>query len=223
MFIRKSKQHKSNSYVSLKEVIDDVLYPAKLHFFSYFAYLLEPFLLHYQNDSPMVPFIHDDLFNLLSSLVQVIIRPEILEKCTTLFDLKKVDLGKKENVMKANHFSIGFATSQLIHDLKRRDSVSSSDILNFRRDIYKFVQVTVNKISDRFPVGSAIICNANVFNPTKMISAPSENLLIKARNLLKRLLNLKILTPTSCNKSLSEFNDFLRDDVKKYNDKFSCL
>ena len=55
-------------------------------------------------------------------------------------------------VMKANHFNIGFAASQLIHDLKRRDSVSSSDILNFRRNIYKFVQVTVNKIFERFPV-----------------------------------------------------------------------
>ena len=77
----------------------------------------------------MVLFIHDDLFNLLSSLVQIIIKPEILEKCTTLFDLKKADLGKKKNIMKANHFNTGFAAS---HDLKHRESVPSSDILNFR-------------------------------------------------------------------------------------------
>ena len=182
----------------LKEVIDDVLYPAKLHFFSFFAYLLEPFLLPYQTDNPVVLFIHYDLFNILSRLAQVIIKLEMLEKCTTLFDLKKVDLGKKENIMKANCFNIGFAASQLIHDLKRRDSVSSSDILNFRRNIYKFVQVTVNKIFERFTVRSVIICNANVFNPTKMISESSENLYIKARNLLKKLLNLRILTPISC-------------------------
>ena len=179
----------------LKEVIDDVLYPAKLHFFSFFAHSLEPFLLHYQTNNPMVPFIRDGLFNLLSSLVQVIIKLEILEKCTTLFDLKNVDLGKKENIMKANHFNIGFAASQLIHDLKYRDSGSSSDILNFRWDVYEFVQVTVNKIFERFPVGSFIICNANVFSSTKIIVEPSENLHIKARNLLRRLLNLKILTP----------------------------
>ena len=134
-----------------------------------------------QTDTPMVLFIHDDLFNLLSSLVQVIIKLEIPEKCTTLFDLKKADLGKKENIMKANHFNIGFAAS---HDLKRKDSVSSSDILNFRQDIYEFVQVTVNKIFECFPVGLAIIYNANVFNQTKLISEPSENLLIQARNLL---------------------------------------
>ena len=41
--------------------------------------------------------------------------------------------------MKANHFHIGFAANQLIHDLKRRGSVSSSDILNLRQDIYEFV------------------------------------------------------------------------------------
>ena len=125
--------------------------------------------------------------------------------------------------MKANHFNTGFAASQLIHDLKPRDSVSSSDILNFGQEIFEFVQVTVNKIFERFPVESAIICNVNVFNPTKMISEPSENLHIKARNLLRRLLNLKILILTSCDKSLSEFKDFLRDDVKKYNDKFAMF
>ena len=52
---------------------------------------------------------------------------------------------------------------------------ASSDILNFRRDIYEFVQVTVNKIFECFPVGLAILCNASVCNPTKMISEPSEN------------------------------------------------
>ena len=62
-----------------------------------------------------------------------------------------------------------------------------------------------------------------MFNPTKIISEPSENLHIKAKNLLRRLLNLKILIPTSCDKSLSEFKIFLRDDVKKYNDKFATF
>ena len=62
-----------------------------------------------------------------------------------------------------------------------------------------------------------------MLNPIKMISEPSENLHIKARNLLRRLLNLKILTPTTCDKSLSEFKDFLRDNVKKYNDKFATF
>ena len=113
----KSKQPKLNSYVYLKEVIDDVLYPAKLNFFRFFAHLLEPFLLHYQTDNPIALFIHDDLFSLLSSLFQVI-QYGILEKCTALLDLKKVDLRRKENIMKANHFNIGFAASQLIHDLK---------------------------------------------------------------------------------------------------------
>ena len=89
---------------------------------------------------------------------------------------------------------------------------------------YEFVQVTVvNKIFESFPVGLAIICNANVFSPIKMISEPSENLHIKARNLLRRLLNLKILTLTSCDKCLSEFKDFLRDDMKKYRDKFAIF
>ena len=117
--------------------------------------------------------------------------------------------------MKANHFNIRFAASQLIFDFKCKDLVSSSDILNFRQDIYQFVKVTVNKILEHFPDGLAIICNANMFDPTKMTSRPTENFHIKARNLLRGPLNLKILTPTYCDNSLSELKDFLRNNVKK--------
>ena len=53
-----------------------------------------------------------------------------------------------------------------------------------------------------------------MFDLTKITSEPSLHLLIKARNLLRRLLNLKILPSTSCDKSLSEFKDFVRDDVR---------
>ena len=83
---------------------------------------MQPFLLHYQTDNPVVLFIHDDLFNLLSSLLQVIIKVEIL-KSVPLYDFKKVDIGKKENIMKANHFTVGFAASQLIHEFKHRQCV----------------------------------------------------------------------------------------------------
>ena len=76
--------------------------------------------------------------------------------------------------MKANHFNIGFTATQLICDFKHKDSVSSSDILNCRQDIYEFITGYCYKIFKHFPLELAIIWNMNVFDPTKMIPEPED-------------------------------------------------
>ena len=97
----KSKQPKSKSFEAVKDAIDDVLYPAKLSFFSHFAGLIQPFLTCYQSDKPMIPFLHDDIFNLVFSLLQIVVKPDKLQECETMSDLKKIDLGKKGKLVKS--------------------------------------------------------------------------------------------------------------------------
>ena len=97
----KSKQPKSKSFEAVKDAIDDVLYPAKLSFVSHFAGLIQPFLTCYQSDKPMIPFLHDDIFNLVFSLLQIVVKPDKLQECETMSDLKKIDLGKKGKLVKS--------------------------------------------------------------------------------------------------------------------------
>lgn len=54
-----------------------------------------------------------------------------------------------------------------------------------------------------------------------MISEPFENFHKEIWNLTRKLLNLKFLNTTFCEKSLSEFKDSLISDMKKLNDKLS--
>ena len=97
----KSKQPKSKSFEAVKDAIDDVLYPAKLSFVSYFAGLIQPFLTCYQSDKPIISFLHDDIFNLVFSLLQIVVKPDKLQECETMSDLKKIDLGKKGKLVKS--------------------------------------------------------------------------------------------------------------------------
>ena len=98
----KSKQPKSKSFEAVKDAIDDVLYPDVLFcFVSYFAGLIQPFLTCYQSDKPMIPFLHDDIFNLVFSLLQIGVEPDKLQECETMSDLKKTDLGKKRKLVKS--------------------------------------------------------------------------------------------------------------------------
>ena len=209
----KSKQPKSKSFEAVKDVIDDVLYPAKLSFVSYFVGLIQPFLTCYQSDKPMIPFLHDDIFNLVFSLLQIVVKPDKLQECETMSDMKKIDLGKKENLLKACDFNTGFVSTQFIKEPKRKDKVSSHEVLSYKRNVYEFVVSAVEKMFDRIPVESAIICNAIVFNPAKMIATQTDELHKKAKGLLTKFINLNILTATACDQILKEYKEFLRNDI----------
>ena len=57
----KSKRPKSKSYEHLNSAVEDLLTPGKLQFFSFFASLFEPFLVMYQTNQPMIPYMYNDL------------------------------------------------------------------------------------------------------------------------------------------------------------------
>ena len=78
---------------------------------------------------------------------------------------------------------------------------------------------TVEKMFDRIPVESTIICNAIVFNPAKMIATQTDELHKKAKSLLTKF--IKILTPTACDQILKEYKEFLRSDIVFSWEKFS--
>ena len=62
---RKSKRPFSKRYANVLSAVIDNLIPANLHFFSFVADIFQPFLVNYQSDKPMVPFVHDDFLLLV--------------------------------------------------------------------------------------------------------------------------------------------------------------
>ena len=77
--------------------------------------------------------------------------------CETMSDLKKIDLGKKENLLKAYDFNTGFVSTQFIKELKRKGKVLSHEVLSYKRNVYEFVVSTVEKMFDRIPVESFVM------------------------------------------------------------------
>ena len=104
----KKKQPSSHSYNHYKECVTDPLIVAKLHFFSYIAGLLEPFLKLYQTDYPMVPFLFLDIKAILGNLLTIVVKPNILQKCNTAIKMAEMDLCEEKNVMKPKDIHMGF-------------------------------------------------------------------------------------------------------------------
>jgi len=91
----KSKRPQSNSYTNVKTA--DELTLAKLQCFSYIAGMVEPFLNIYQIDNPMLPYMYFDLRNMVKELLEIIVKPEVIQKCNTGKQLIALDLESKEN------------------------------------------------------------------------------------------------------------------------------
>ena len=61
--------------------------------------------------------------------------------------------------------------------------------MSYKGNVYEFVVSTVEKMFDRIPVESTIICNAIVFNPAKMIATQTDELHKKAKSLLTKFIS----------------------------------
>ena len=118
-------------------------------------------------------------------------------------------------------FNTGFFSTQFIKELKQKDEVLAHEFLSYKRNVYDFVASNVEKMFDRIPVESTIICNAIVFNPVKMIATQTDELHKKAKSILTKFINLNILTPTARDQILREYKEFLRNDIVFSGEKFS--
>ena len=87
----KSKRPFSKSYANVLSAVNDNLTPAKLHFFSFAAGISQPFLVKYQSDKAMIPFVHDDLLHLIKRVLLLVLEPDAVNPCTSITALKKID------------------------------------------------------------------------------------------------------------------------------------
>ena len=97
---------------------NDLFTPAKLSFFSFIA------LIKYQTDDPMVPYLYNDLLNIIKKIVNLIVKPDIMINWIHDADLINVNLSIKSNFIKPKDMNVGFSTVAAIVDLRKKDLVT---------------------------------------------------------------------------------------------------
>ena len=76
--------------------VEDPLIIAKVTFFSYICSLVEPYLKKYQTQKPMVPFMFHDLKGIIKSLLELVIKSDIMDKAQNAKDMIAIDLSDKK-------------------------------------------------------------------------------------------------------------------------------
>ena len=104
----KSKRPKCTSYCAVVEGTKDEVTLAKLEFVGYIASLLQNILVEYQTDAPMIQFLFEDLFSIAKSLMDLIIKPDVLSSIVNGSQLQNFDFIEKESFLPLKSITIGF-------------------------------------------------------------------------------------------------------------------
>ena len=100
----------NTSFDHLKKAIDDPLIPVKLaFFFQEIASKLNSFLLVFQTDKPMIPFLIEVLENLLRTLLAEFIKKDVLQTACSTLKLIKIDILDKKVPKSVGDLDLGFS------------------------------------------------------------------------------------------------------------------
>ena len=67
----------------------------------------------------MIPFMHEDLKDLVSRLLELFVKPAILEKYKTGKKMMNLDLYDTEILLSAEKINVGFPVESELNDLKK--------------------------------------------------------------------------------------------------------
>lgn len=137
--------------------------PAKLGFMQSVAMQLEPYLTKYQTNKPLLPFMYQDIYNLLRNLMVRFVKADIMTGVTNASKLMAVDFSKKENLETLHSIDIGFAASSACKN------VSGLDVLKFREDCCSYLQHLCTKLMAKCPLKYQLIKGATCLDPEVML------------------------------------------------------
>ena len=128
------KAPQTASYATIKEACEDPLTVTKLEFFISVAKQLQPFLLKFQTDASMAPFLGQSLKDLLLTLMGRFIKKDILEQADSFQKLTAIDHCDKKKQVHCKHVEFGFAARRSLKSVTDNKTISELAVLTFKTE-----------------------------------------------------------------------------------------
>ncbi|XP_026060063.1 uncharacterized protein LOC113044351 isoform X2 [Carassius auratus] len=189
---KKVKNPGNASFDTLSEARKDPLICAKLHFFVFIARVFQPFLEKYQKDAPMMPFLWNDLEDLIRSLLKRFIKRDALP--SSPYKLVRLDVTDQKLWLGTKDVDIGMGAAAVIKGLSgAKGRVSELGVLQFKKECQNALSKICKKALDKCPLKYATVHNMMCLDPRKMYSSPDE-CLQKLKRLIEKFVLDKQLT-----------------------------
>ena len=120
------------------ESLEDTFTSANLSFLSLTASEIEPFLVKYQTNRPMVPFLYYDLTSVYRKLQELIVKRSLISDVKTSYDLMQIDLSDSKSLMKIS-VQFGFFEVREVQRLRKCDEITLDSFKVFKNGCRLFV------------------------------------------------------------------------------------
>ena len=206
----------TQSFQTVKNMLQDVLLEVKINFFISIAKEVTPFLTIYQTDRVMLPFLGDDLHRMLKSIMSRVIKNSILkEHGATPQGLMKVDISNKSNQCTAHKVDLGFVATEELKKLLAAKKVSDKQVLELKMECKESVLTIFKHLRLKSPLGYRTVMALQCLIPQMLVSKP-EKCIEKFQVVLKALVNTKKLKECDVDVTKQQFVSFLGEEVPQH-------
>lgn len=203
----KLKNPKNKSFEILKISASDLLMPAKIACFQSVASIFQVFLLKYQTDKPMLPFLLDDLLELLKNLLVRFLKPDILSKCTTIKNYLDLDLSDTSSHLTYHKIDVGFSASKMVKSLKKSQKISDRQYMEYKLEAKHFLIAASKKFLEKCPLRFSIVRDISCLNPKRMEN--KDMCVTNMKNILNVLVQNKKIAEHICDNVIFQFRSLL--------------
>ncbi|KAK1874909.1 Malignant fibrous histiocytoma-amplified sequence 1 like [Dissostichus eleginoides] len=200
-------------------IVQDDLFEAKLNFFLMVAREVTPFLKLYQTDKPMLPFMSEDLSNILRSLMEKFIKPSVMKNATATVKLLQVDLTDPVNHMDVTKLRVGFVTERGLEEHMKKNSGAERLRLEFRQNCKLFLLKMVSKLFEEAPLKYPLVRNLSVLDPRVLLKS-KEVSARKCTTVLRLLVETGRIEEKCCDAIIREFGHFYDHSLMSASDSF---
>jgi hypothetical protein len=219
--LAEKKAPNTKSFEFLQNCLNDHFLTARIECFISIAKTLQPFLKKFQSDAPMLPFMAHELFNLLRSLLQRFVAPEVFKKeCSSVATLLCLDMSTTKNLLPPSDVDIGFKSKAAVKEIKTK--VSQRDIFQFQMESRDFLKAVVTKIIDKTPIKNKIVQNLDWLQP-KCIVNDCQACVKQLENVMSCLVSIGRINPDHCDNIKMQFLQWQCSISASYSSIFSSF
>ncbi|XP_074658438.1 uncharacterized protein LOC141911339 isoform X1 [Tubulanus polymorphus] len=217
--LKKANIPTSKPYLYIKDLASSDMVLPRLHAYVSIAKTVTPFLTIYQTDRPMLPFLAEDIHNVLRLLMKRFIKSDIIREADTLTKLIKIDTKKESNYCVHSKIDIGFIAEAKVKELIAVGKASQRQFLDLRMNTRKFLISLVDKIIAKAPIQYSLVRNMVCLNPNEL-AANCDQSRAQFKRIISSLSSSNHIDDSDCDTVLNQMDEFINSVVVKTKSDF---
>ena len=204
----------TKAYKTISDATKDKLILARLQFALSVCKQISPFLAGYQNDSPMVPFLGEDLYDLQKSVMNRFIKSEIMATLKTGEKLLTLKIADNENHVNTKKVDIGFSAEKILKGALEKKNISEKQEFEFRSECKSCLLAFSEKLSNKSPLRYNLVHHLSFLNPKEMVQSKNK-CIEKMKKCLVCLNEINRVSEQDCDDIVRQYEKFLNDVIQK--------